>query len=180
MKEGDIMKWFRPEDLKDVNILRTAYKKLLIKYHPDNNAKDTTGIMQEINAEYDLLFQKLKDTYEHSESYEKQTDRQKQAYDWEKDKQLRAVIVALSKFAGLEIELCGTWVYVRGETYPYRKELKDLGLRFNSHKRCWIIHFDDYYKYHKKPVGMSYIRSKYGSVIIQTDTREERRLEKCP
>ena len=116
----------------------------------------------------------------HSESYEKQTDRQKQAYDWEKDKQLRAVIVALSKFAGLEIELCGTWVYVRGETYPYRKELKDLGLRFNSHKRCWIIHFDDYYKYHKKPVGMSYIRSKYGSVIIQTDTREERRLEQCP
>ena len=129
---------------------------------------------------HDLLFQKLKDTYEHSESYEKQTDRQKQAYDWEKDKQLRAVIVALSKFAGLEIELCGTWVYVRGETYPYRKELKDLGLRFNSHKRCWIIHFDDYYKYHKKPVGMSYIRSKYGSVIIQTDTREETRLEKCP
>lgn len=91
------MKWFRPEDLKDVNMLRTAYKKLLIKYHPDNNAKDTTGIMQEINVEYDLLFQKLKDTYEHSESYEKQTDRQKQAYDWEKDKQLRAVIVALSK-----------------------------------------------------------------------------------
>ena len=78
MKEGDVMKWFRLEDLKDVNMLRTAYKKLLIKYHPDNNAKDTTGIMQEINAEYDLLFQKLKDTYEHSESYEKQTDRQKQ------------------------------------------------------------------------------------------------------
>ena len=174
------MKWFRPEDLKDVNILRTAYKKLLIKYHPDNNAKDTTGIMQEINAEYDLLFQKLKDTYEHSESYEKQTDRQKQAYDWEKDKQLRAVIVALSKFAGLDIELCGTWVYVRGETYPYRKELKALGLRFNPHKGCWIIHYDDYYKYHKKPVSMSHIRDKYGSVIIQTDTREETRLEKCP
>ena len=56
MKEGDVMKWFRPEDLKDVNMFRTAYKKLLIKYHPDNNAKDTTGIMQEINAEYDLLF----------------------------------------------------------------------------------------------------------------------------
>ena len=42
------------------------------------------------------------------------------------------------------------------------------------------LYDDDYYKYHKKPVGMSYIRSKYGSVIIQTDTREERRLEQCP
>lgn len=173
------MKWFNQEDLKNVNTLRAAYKRLLIKYHPDNNTQDTTGMMQEINAEYDLLFQKLKDTYEHSEDYEKQTDRQKQAYDWEKDKQLRAIIVALSKFAGLEIELCGTWVYVRGETYPYRKELKVLGMNYNRQKKCWIIHFDDYYKYHKKSVTMSHIRDKYGSVIIQTDAREERRLEKC-
>lgn len=173
------MKWFNQQDLKDVNTLRAAYKRLLIKYHPDNNTQDTTGMMQEINAEYDLLFQKLKDTYEHSEDYEKQTDRQKQAYDWEKDKQLRAIIAALSKFAGLEIELCGTWVYVRGETYPYRKELKVLGMNYNRQKKCWIIHFDDYYKYHKKSVSMSHIRDKYGSVIIQTDAREERRLEKC-
>ena len=172
------MKWFNQEDLKDVNTLRAAYKRLLIKYHPDNNKNDTTGMMQEINAEYDLLFQQLKDTYEHSDNYKKQTDRQKQAYDWEKDKQLRAIIVALSKFAGLEIELCGTWVYVRGETYPYRKELKVLGMNYNRQKKCWIIHFDDYYKYHKKSVSMSHIRDKYGSVIIQTDAREERRLEK--
>ena len=169
------MKWFNQEDLKEVNTLRAAYKRLLIKYHPDNNKNDTTDMMQEINAEYDLLFQKLKDTYEHSEDYEKQTDRQKQAYDWEKDKQLRAIIAALSKFAGLEIELCGTWVYVRGETYPYRKELKALGLRFNPHKGCWIIHYDDYYKYHKKPASMSHIRDKYGSVIIQTKKEDERK-----
>ena len=173
------MKWFNQEDLKDINTLRAAYKRLLIKYHPDNNTQDTTGMMQEINAEYDLLFQKLKDTYEHSDIYEKQTDRQKQAYDWEKDKQLRAIIAALSKFAGLEIELCGTWVYVRGETYPYKKELKVLGMNYNRQKKCWIIHFDDYYKYHKKSVSMSHIRDKYGSVIIQTDVREERTLEKC-
>lgn len=169
------MKWFNQEDLKDVNTLRAAYKRLLIKYHPDNNTQDTTGIMQEINAEYDKLFEQIKYAYESSESYTKQTDRQKQAYDWEKDKQLRAIIVALSKFAGLEIELCGTWVYVRGETYPYRKELKALGLRFNPHKECWIIHFDDYYKYHKKSVSMSHIRDKYGSVIIQTKKEEERK-----
>lgn len=176
------MKWFKEEDLKDVNTLRSAYKRLLIKYHPDNNNKeDTTVQMQEINAEYDKLFERIKCVYESSEFYEKQTDRQKQAYDWEKDRQLRAIIVALSKFTGLEIELCGTWIYVRGETYPYRKELKALGLRFNPHKGCWIIHFDDYYQYHKKPVSMSYIRDKYGSVIINTqeENKENRRLQQC-
>lgn len=173
------MKWFNQEDLKDVNTLRAAYKRLLIKYHPDNNKNDTTDMMQEINAEYDKLFEQIKYTYENSEAYTNQTDRQKQAYDWEKDKQLRAIIAALSKFAGLEIELCGTWIYVRGNTYPYRKELKALGMNYNRQKTCWIIHFDDYYKYHKKSVSMSHIRDKYGSVIIRTEKDEERRLEKC-
>ncbi len=175
------MKWFKEEDLKDVNTLRSAYKRLLIKFHPDNNKEDTTVQMQEINTEYDKLFERIKCAYEKSETYGYQTDRQKQAYDWEKDRQLRAIIVALSKFAGLEIELCGIWIYVRGETYPYRKELKALGLRFNPHKGCWIIHFDDYYQYHKKPVSMSYIRDKYGSVIINTqeENKENRRLQQC-
>ena len=90
------MKWFNQEDLKDVNTLRAAYKRLLIKYHPDNNKNDTTGMMQEINAEYDKLFEQIKYAYENSEAYTNQTDRQKQAYDWEKDKQLRAIIAALS------------------------------------------------------------------------------------
>ena len=174
------MKWFQEDDLKDVNTLRTAYKKLLLKFHPDNNAEDTTAQMQEINAEYDKMFQRLKEVYEHSQSYEQQTERQKQAYDWKKDRQIREVITALSRFDGLEIELCGTWVYVRGNTYPYRKELKALGLTFNKHKSCWIIHFDDYYQYHKNPVSMSYIRDKYGSVIIKTEDKEEkRRLKQC-
>ena len=173
------MKWFNQEDLKDVNTLRAAYKRLLIKYHPDNNKNDTTGMMQEINAEYDKLFEQIKYAYENSEAYTNQTDRQKQAYDWEKDKQLRAIIAALSKFAGPEIELCGTWVYVRGETYPYRKELKVLGMNYNRQKTCWIIHFADYYKHHKKSLSMSHIRDKYGSVVIRTEKDEERRLEKC-
>lgn len=172
------MKWFIQEDLKDVNTLRTAYKKLLLKYHPDNNEKDTTGIMQEINAEYDVLFEKVKNTYEHSDIFQKQTDRQKQAYDWKKDKQIREIIMKLSVYDGLEIELCGTWIYVRGNTYPYRKELKTLGLNYNRQKACWIIHFDDYYKYRKKSASMSHIRDKYGSVIIRTETREDERLEK--
>ena len=176
-----LLKWFTESDLQDVNTLRSAYKKLLIKYHPDNNNDDDTTVqMQEINAEYDLLFQRVKNAYEKSEFYAKQTDRQKQSYDWGKDKLIRAIITALSKFVGIEIELCGTWIYVRGDTYPHRKELKALGLTFNKHKQCWIIHFDDYYQYHKNPVSMSYIRDKYGSVIIRTEDKEEnRRLQQC-
>lgn len=48
------MKWF--ENVTTLDELRQTYKKLLIKYHPDNNpGTDTTPIIQEINVNYDLL-----------------------------------------------------------------------------------------------------------------------------
>ena len=76
--------------------------------------------MQEINAEYASLFQRLKNGFEHSEHYEKATERQKQNYSWDRP------------------------------------------------KKCWIIHFDDYYRHGQQSMSMSYIREKYGSVFVKS------------
>ena len=52
------MKWF--ENVTTLDELRQTYKKLLIKYHPDNTPEtDTTPIIQEINVNYDLLLKQL-------------------------------------------------------------------------------------------------------------------------
>ena len=42
LQEDLLMQWFE-NNIKDINDLRAAYKKLLIKYHPDNNVEDTTS-----------------------------------------------------------------------------------------------------------------------------------------
>lgn len=162
------MKWFNTNEIKDLNSLRSAYKKLLIRYHPDNNTKDTTAEMQEINVEYASLFQRLKNGFEHSDRYDRATDRQKQNYSWEKDKQIREIIIALSRLEGLIIEICGVWIYVRGNTMQHKKELRALGLTWNRQKGCWIIHFDDYYRHGQQSMSMSYIREKYGSVFVKS------------
>lgn len=50
------MKWFNnPETLED---LKKQYKKLAFQNHPDRGGK--TSDMQEINAEYEVLFSRLK------------------------------------------------------------------------------------------------------------------------
>lgn len=52
-----MMKWF--DGVTTVDDLRKEYKKLLLKHHPDNGG--LVSDMQEINAEYDSLFDQLKD-----------------------------------------------------------------------------------------------------------------------
>lgn len=54
------MKWFiNPQTLEE---LKKQYKKLAMLHHPDvgGNVRD----MQEINAEYDKLFELLKNTHQ--------------------------------------------------------------------------------------------------------------------
>lgn len=160
------MKWFS-DSIEDVNELRSEYKKLLRKYHPDNNLdKDTTSIIQEINHEYECIFSYIKEGFEHSKEFDNYSPRTKQSYDWTKDKQMREMIYNLCQFPNVQIEVCGVWIYVWGETYPYKKQLKELGLTWNRNRKCWIIHWDDGYKYSPQPLSMNHIREIYGSTII--------------
>lgn len=59
------MKYFK--NINCVEQLKKQYKTLCKKYHPDLNENDTTSIMQEINAEYEQLFNKYKNIHENAE-----------------------------------------------------------------------------------------------------------------
>lgn len=170
------MKWFK--EINTLDSLRKLYRKLVVKHHPDNGGSEET--IKEINAEYDILFKKMKDDYEHQDAYSHATDKQKQQYDWQKDKQIRDMVLQLSSFRDITVEIIGVWIWV-SNCYGYRKELKALGFHWASQKQMWYIHFDDYHKFGSKPASMSYIRAKYGSVEVKfkTETEEKEKLIKA-
>lgn len=170
------MKWF--ENISTLEELRKRYKQLVVKYHPDNGGQEEA--LKEINAEYDIMFARLKDDFEHKDNYSSASDKQKQSYDWEKDKQIRDMIMKLSRFEGITVEIIGVWIWV-SSCYEYRKQLKELGFHWARQKQMWYIHFDDYHKFSQKPASMSYIRDKYGSVKINfsTEKKEKERLSQA-
>ena len=67
-----------------------------MEHHPDNGGSE--DIIKEVNAEYDILFKRLKSDFEHKDTYKDATDKQKQAYDWQKDKLIREKVMQLAIF----------------------------------------------------------------------------------
>lgn len=150
--------------------LRKQYKDLLKKHHPDNGGNLTD--MQEINAEYDRLFKVLKDRHE-SKSAENtennaKTDFNNMKYDFSEDAKLREVLQQIITFDGINIEVCGSWIWAFN-SYNYRKELKELGFKYASKKQAWYWHSDAFRKKGRKALSMEDIRNYYGSTEVETD-----------
>lgn len=162
------MKWFKETDSLDN--LRKLYRKLVVMHHPDNGGSEE--IIKEINAEYDILFKRLKNEFEHKDTYRDTSNKQRQQYDWKKDKLIREKVMQLAKFEGIKVEIIGVWIWV-SNCYAYRKELKGLGFHWAKQKQMWYLHFDDFHKFSSKPASMDYIREKYGSMEIRFGKEKE-------
>ena len=143
------MTYFR--NVNTLEELRKQYKELLKQYHPDN-PNGSTEATQAINAEYDRLFKVLKDKHE---SKQTSTDGAKadfnaNKYDFEADEKLREVLQKIINFANINIEIVGCWLWVDGDTYPYRNDLKEIGFKWASEKKKWYFHTDPFRKRSKR------------------------------
>ncbi len=162
---------------KDVNTLeelRKQYKELLKKYHPDN-ANGSTEATQEINAEYDKLFKILKDRHESRQATDTdgaKADFNANKYDFEADEKLREALQKIINFANINIEVVGCWIWVDGNTYPYKNELKALGFKWAREKKKWYFHTEAFRKKSKKKLSMDDIRDYYGSTEVETEDKK--------
>ncbi|NDO52089.1 J domain-containing protein [Lachnospiraceae bacterium MD335] len=168
------MKYFN--NVSTLEELRRQYKELLKRFHPDN-PQGSTQATQEINAEYDRLFKLLKDKHESKSdktadsTNTKQSEYSKNMYDWENDKSLREVLQKIINFDGIEITICGQWLWISGNTFNYKNELKEIGFKWASQKKMWFWHGEAFRKKSRKTLSMEEIQSYYGSTKVQTDSR---------
>ena len=154
------MKWFNnPQCIED---LKAQYKRLAMAHHPDRGG--STVDMQEINSEYDSLFQRLKDIHR-AASGAIYTARESTA---EKAEDFREIINSLINLAGLHIEICGSWVWVSGNTKPHKDKLKHLKFRWSSSKAAWYYHSSPYRKHNSKTFSMDEIRDLFGSETVRS------------
>ena len=144
---------------KNLDELKKAYKAAAMKYHPDMGGD--TATMQAINAEYEARFEVLKRS-QNEQAAEDATGQTKATTESAGD--FIAIVSALLKLDGLEIELCGRWLWIGGETRKHKDALKAAGCRWSSQKKLWSWHnAEDGSHWHRGSKSMAQIRSKYGS-----------------
>ena len=160
------MKYFK--NIGTLDQLRKKFKELLKKYHPDNGGD--LGAMQEINAEYDKLFKVLKDKHE-NKTADTETNYNNMQYDFEEDAKLREVLEKIIRFSDITIEICGSWIWVSGNTYQYRTELKEIGFKRANKKKQWYWHSEAFRKKGRKALSMEEIRNYYGSTEVKAEGR---------
>lgn len=74
------------------------------------------------------------------------------------------IISALLRLSGLRIELCGSWLWIGGDTRAHKDTLKALGCRWSKQKALWYWHHtEDSRRRYRGRSSMAEIRNKYGS-----------------
>lgn len=163
-----MFKWFK--DCTTAEQGKKTYRQLSRKFHPDNGATGSVEIMQEINAEFELWWSRYKDIHKDSDgkTYESKTKTTETA------KEFIDIVTSLSNL-GVEIEICGSWLWITGDTFPVKDELKNLGCRWSKGKKQWYWTKDHYMK-SRKCMSFDYIRTRYGSEVVETSNYKTGRL----
>lgn len=135
--------------------LRKEYKRLVKVNHPDNGGSVET--IKIINVEYEICFKIL----------EKADTVSSNKYDKAEDEMIRAIINAIINL-NVEIEICGSWVWVSGNTYGCKDDLKANGFHWASKKKMWYWHNPEEQTRSNGKTSMNDIRMKYGSQVVRT------------
>lgn len=154
------MKYFNT--VKNIQELKKAYRKLAQQFHPDHN-KDASAeeIMKSINAEYAEMLERFQNGYSNVEEDSK---------NQETPETFVNIVNELLKIDGINIELCGVWLWISGNTYANKEVLKRLGCGYSKNKKRWYWHEGEYSKRSKHKVSMEEIKMKYGSINLKHST----------
>lgn len=145
------MKYFK--DVKTKEEARKLYTKLAREYHPDLHPEIDVAIMKSVNVEYEEIIKRL--------SNNETLNNDSETPDF--DVVFRDIIDAFIDNPNITIEIIGTWIWITGETYHIKDELKNHNMRYAPKKKAWFYNGTGVYAGRSSKQSLESIRDKYGS-----------------
>ena len=153
--------WFKADFRTPIEEVKKQYRKLVMEHHPDRGGSEED--MKAINAEWDW-FKKHNYNIHQTKDGSVYTDERQDVPD-EVTERFAWLINVLIAMEGVGIEICGSFIWLSGNTKPYKEVLKALGFRWARKKRMWYIAPTSYRKRGGERT-MEEIRGWYGSYTV--------------
>lgn len=158
-------------NISNVEDLKKQYFTLAKKYHSDITG-GSDDIMKEINSEYAGLFKIYKDVHKTTKTNSKEKTYTAKKSTNEIPMDFITIINTLLKLDGIEVELCGRWLWVSGNTRVHKEALKAAGCKWSHNKSMWSWHYPEDSVRRHKPTTIGEIREKYGSISYNANNTE--------
>ena len=161
------MSTFLFDSCNSLEDVKKRFRELIKEYHPDNggNAAAAASILEQ-----------YKETLKKFDAWNASRTATASATDFNgttsatdlADDIADAAAIACG-LDGTTVELCGSWLWVTGNTYVYRSTLKAAGFKWASKKKAWYFHAGEYRRYNRSDMSLSAIRAKYGAATISVE-----------
>jgi curved DNA-binding protein CbpA len=144
----------------NADIIKKAYRIACSKYHPDRNPAGLE-MMKLVNGAYAALEDVINGAaFDASVKSEHVADSEN--YGAEINEALNKIITL-----GLEIEVCGSWIWVSGDTRAHKDTLKEAGFKWAPKKCMWHFRPAGYKSFNRGTWDMDKIRERHGSQVIK-------------
>lgn len=153
---GAIWNYFTVSPDTTLDSLKKQYYQLAKRYHPDvgGNNEEFKAVGAEYEAIQKLLLKGNNFTTQNVSNEQNISDA------------FKAIIDRIIHIPNINIEIIGSWIWVSGNTFPVKDELKQAGFKFQGAKKMWFWHAGDYTRRGKGEISIEEIRANYGSQNI--------------
>lgn len=157
------MKYFNAIDAGNISEVRALFHEFCLKMHPDKGGDH--DVFVSMNAEYETVISRAAA----SEAGRATAEDRRTGFTFAGEKEIARMIAELMKVPGIVIEICGSWLWIGGETFTVHEQLKALGFKFSGKKKMW--YWSPYMGAKRKRgrYSMEKIRDTFGSYLIENE-----------
>jgi hypothetical protein len=149
------------QGLNSVEDIKSTYRNLARQHHPDLGGDLET--MQLLNAQYHAKLQSITGSKSGEHTYN---------YNQKIEQDIIDKINELLVLNDVNVDLIGTWIWVRGDTKPHRDRLRKLGCFWHSGRKVWYWKPKGFGRSRSNPGSLDALALKYGCKKFKNHTKQ--------